>query len=626
MILLIGLPLILVYGLILGLNYMSGKQAAVSQMKSYLAELTAHQAARLDSKFLQISTGPRDLARILPLLPINNPEDIYQLLEHYLTKKPDIYGMSISFAPYQSATGLELFAPYVYREEGDFQRLNLKDSYDYQHQDFYQIPALLSRPYWTEPYFDAGVGNALMITYSVPVFRDDSLLGIITADVRIDELQEEMRKLKILAGYTFLISRHGTYIYHPLAEDIMRETIFSKAERYDFNEMRTFGREMIAGKSGVKPFNDPISGGRRWLVYSPLESTGWSFAAIVPEEEILVSVNRVMMHQALIMILGLMVILLIVSWVSYGITNPIRKLAGMSRQLAAGNLEVQLESIKGRDEIQEFAQAFNKMVVDLKHYITDLTSATRAKEAVESELRIARQIQESLLPRVFPPFPDRVEFELYARIIPAREVAGDFYDFFFLDRDNLALVIADVSGKGISAGLFMAVTRTLIKTVFQEGVSPAMALTRANQILCLENDACMFTTLFLGLYNVQNGEMIYANAGHNPPVVLTGTGQYQLLDKMSGIALGIADDFLYQETRVKLGYSDMIILYTDGVVEATSPQQELYGEDRLLRILIQGKDNKPRQIIESLEAEVQAFQQGNQFDDITIMILRRLNQ
>lgn len=276
----------------------------------------------------------------------------------------------------------------------------------------------------------------------------------------------------------------------------------------------------------------------------------------------------------------------------------------------------------GRDEIQELTFAFDGMVAELRRYIHELTMATKAKEAVESELRIARQIQESLLPRVFPPFPHRQEFSLWAANIPAKDVAGDFYDFFFIDETRLALIIADVSGKGIPAALFMAVTRTLMKTVCQKGVGPAEALQSANAILSEDNDACMFTTLFLAIYDVNTGRIDYANAGHNAPIIVSKDGQSRFIET-GNVPLGVVADYEFTESSTCLNIGDLFMLYTDGVTEATAPDGALYGEDRFVEILAQDASGTLMALSQQIEQELMIFQADHQEDDITMLFLRR---
>jgi sigma-B regulation protein RsbU (phosphoserine phosphatase) len=389
--------------------------------------------------------------------------------------------------------------------------------------------------------------------------------------------------------------------------------------------MREYGRDMIKGNQSVEPFSDPVGKIKQWMVYTPVKSCKWTLAAVIPERTILKLVYSRIFKQMWVMIIGYVVIMFSIIWAALNITNPIRKLMKMAEKLATGDLNVQMENIKGNDEIHELAMVFNKMVIDLKHYINDLTAATKARESVESELRIARHIQESLIPRIFPPFPNRSEFSLFARNIPAKEVAGDFYDFFFLDKDNLALIIADVSGKGVSASLFMAVTKTLIKAKANYVDSPETIMSQVNFDLCQENDAAMFVTTFMAVLNVKTGDFEYCNAGHNNPYLIKENGEITQLENTAGMALGIMDDCEYTSRKIKLHKNDLIYLYTDGVNEAMDIDGNEFTYARMEEFMKSMVNSSPRETIEITMKSVKEFTKDTeQSDDITIMALRYL--
>ena len=316
----------------------------------------------------------------------------------------------------------------------------------------------------------------------------------------------------------------------------------------------------------------------------------------------------------------LMIVLLVVA---VQITKPIERLAQAVRRMAQGDLDARVD-IKSRDEIGEFAQAFNGMLDDLKKHIDALTRETAAREAVESELRVARSIQASLLPRVFPPYPDREEFDLHALNISAKEVAGDFFDYFFVNKDVLAIVMADVSGKGVPAALFMAVTRTLIKNLATSDLPPRDVIIRANRILLEDNDRGMFVTLFLGYYDTRTGELTYVNAGHNPPYRVSASGALECFGKASGPPLGVFDLLSYEEQRITLDIGELLVLYTDGVTEAQAPNGEMLEEEGLEELLKANASQPVGKVCAVIVERVEEFQEGILHDDVTILALRRL--
>jgi sigma-B regulation protein RsbU (phosphoserine phosphatase) len=243
---------------------------------------------------------------------------------------------------------------------------------------------------------------------------------------------------------------------------------------------------------------------------------------------------------------------------------------------------------------------------------------------IRHELDIASQIQQSILPRTFPPFPDRKDFDLFAAMIPAREVGGDFYDFFLIDNDRLGFVIGDVSGKGVPAALFMAVSRTLLRSTAMTGTPPGQCLQRVNSLLCVENSSEMFVSLFYGVLNTQTGEIEYANGGHNPPYILRGNGAVEALPNTGGMVLGAIDVAQYRGATVTLAHGDTIVLYTDGVTEAMDTAGNLFSDQRLQTLLALVNHASPEEIVRTMVDEVNTYASGApQSDDITALVVRR---
>jgi sigma-B regulation protein RsbU (phosphoserine phosphatase) len=244
------------------------------------------------------------------------------------------------------------------------------------------------------------------------------------------------------------------------------------------------------------------------------------------------------------------------------------------------------------------------------------------KERMQQELNVGRDIQMSMLPMEFPPFPDRSEFSIHALLQPAREVGGDFYDFFFVSDDEICLVLGDVSGKGVPAALFMAVTKTMIKTRAADDLSPASIVTRVNEELSADNPACMFVTLFVAIANVRSGEIRFTNAGHNPPYILRSDRSLDCLDQRHGPIIGAVEGVAFREDQVQIGEQDTLLLFTDGVTEAMDTAEQLYSEDRLEEFL-KISDNTPEKLTSDVLQAVEKFATGaEQADDITMLAFR----
>lgn len=271
------------------------------------------------------------------------------------------------------------------------------------------------------------------------------------------------------------------------------------------------------------------------------------------------------------------------------------------------------------DEIEELADAFRFMSVKLRKYIDNLSHITAEKERISAELDVATRIQADMLPSIFPAFPDRNDFDIYATMLPAKEVGGDFYDFFIVDDDHLALVVADVSGKGVPAALFMMISKILLKNAVLTGASPKQVLEMVNNQLYENNKEDMFVTVWLGILKLSTGELTHASAGHENPLWLH-EGEWSYVKERHGFVLAGMENMRYKEFQLTLSPGDAIFQYTDGVTEATNVQSELFGEKRLLATIGADVARTPSQLLFAVKADIDAFvAEAPQFDDITML-------
>lgn len=286
------------------------------------------------------------------------------------------------------------------------------------------------------------------------------------------------------------------------------------------------------------------------------------------------------------------------------------------------DLENVAVDIHSGDEFEDLAQAFQYMAVELSEYIKNLTEVTAEKERIGAELDVAAQIQSSMLPCIFPAFPDKKEIDIYATMDPAKEVGGDFYDFFMVDDKHLAIVMADVSGKGVPAALFMVIGKTLIKDHTQPGKPLGEVFSDVNNLLCDSNSEGLFITAFEGVLDLETGEFSYVNAGHEPPYVCRAGEGYEPYKVRPGFILAGMEDMKYKEGSLMMQAGDRIFLYTDGVTEATDSENQLYGSGRLRHILNRNKDKTPKDLLPEIKADVERFVgEAPQFDDITMLCL-----
>lgn len=338
----------------------------------------------------------------------------------------------------------------------------------------------------------------------------------------------------------------------------------------------------------------------------------------------------VVQQQLLFAVIFLLAALAAVSF-TRRIARPISLLAGYTRNLSARdfseevNIPPQLQKTAeaSGDEVGQLTRAYIEMEQTLRRYLEDLKRTTATKQRIESELNIAHDIQMSLVPRTFPAYPEQPEFDLHASLVPAREVGGDFYDFFFVDANRLCIAIADVSDKGVPASLFMALTRTLLRTVGRDpDTDPAAIMARMNEDISSDNDSCMFVTAFCGFLDIRSGVLSYCNAGHDPPLLLRD-GEVELLPSTAGVALGMSEQARYSLDEVQLQPDDLLFLYTDGITEAMDPEGQAYGRERLMNLLrLQAGQHACDALLNRVVAAVREHaRDAAQSDDMTLLAL-----
>ena len=398
---------------------------------------------------------------------------------------------------------------------------------------------------------------------------------------------------------------------------IVDEALNIVSNRYG-NEGRKLGDTGVRidrGQIGEnEPFFADVYGEPCYCMYKITE--GYLILAVMPRSEAALSRNvAVGVTVAMQTIVFLALFVLIFLLVKRLVVNNIARINVSLSAITEGNLDTVVD-VRSHMEFEELSDDINATVDTLKRYIAD------AAARIDAELAVAKAIQHSALPSVFPPYPNRKEFDIWASMFTAKEVGGDFYDFYFVDEDTLAFLIADVSGKGIPAAMFMMQSKALLKSCAESGMDVNDVFTAANEKLCEGNDANMFVTAWMGFLNVKTGMLTFANAGHNPPLLRGADGSFAYLRSRAGFVLAGMEGIRYRKNELQLQPGDTLYLYTDGVTEAINVDQELFGEDRLLEALNRDAGADPQRICDGVKAEVDVFAgEAEQFDDITMLCI-----
>jgi len=647
--------------------------ALEKQAREQLLTTAIGQAAISDSLFEKVESETSLVASYMTDL-WEKPTDFPGGRTYFQDEQPDtIYTASVSVmapdvAPSSVSADLRLlsnldrvFIPvfqtdrnltqiYVGTESGVIQvypwTTSFPSDFDARQREWYTRAKQARTPGWTNTMIDAVSGKPKVTCYR-PVFDDKrKLIGVVGADVTAETINQKIIGTQIgKNGYAFLIDGKGNLIAHPRMQGLAGkwdEAFYTGNLLNAKNtELARIAAEMVDGMAGVEKCT--LDGTDKFIAYAPITTTGWSIGIAMPIDEIVapvqstreridtatsdfsVKINRQITDMLTILILTSAGIILAVAGIAYylarRITRPIIALDQGVHIIGQGNLDHKLVVTTG-DEIQDLAGAFNKMTGDLKVYIRNLQETTSAKERIESELRVATEIQTSMLPRLFPPFPDRKEFDLYATMQPARQVGGDFYDFFFISPTKLCLIIGDVCGKGIPAALFMAISKTLLRTEALHEPSPDRVLFDVNNILYPDNEASMFFTGLCAVLDTETGELTIANGGHNPPLLCPAGGEFQYINLPKGLVVGAMPDTAYLSNTYSMRPHDILVMYTDGVTEAMDGKDRLYSEARLLSCLNDLCGRSVSDIVHGVRADIETFIDGTeQSDDITMLVL-----
>jgi len=523
--------------------------------------------------------------------------------------------------------------------------------FDPRTYNWYRGAAASGGLYWTDVYEDHR-GRGPAITCAVPFYEGAAaarvLRGVARSTVMLSELSHIIDSAGVgSSGELFILNNNGIKIFSSDGVEIEQgEGGGISGENFlesPNQRLRSLALSMTLGASGMTELE--MNGVPVYAAYAPIQTLGWSLGVAVSVQEISASAfqienqiwritenttaaidRRILFLAVFIAVLLLLTVMGIAFFAvrfTQAITGPILALNGGVREVAGGNLEREVV-VKTGDELEQLAVSFNMMTAQLRKHIEEIARATAERQRIDTELEIATRIQMGMLPNDFPPFRGRAnEFDLYAQVHPAKEVGGDFYDFFFVDDDHFAVIVADVSGKGIPAALFMAITKTIIKNHLQSGEAPALALEIINHQLCDNNIMDMFVTVWLCILEISSNRLTFVNAGHNQPLVRRKGQGFTFLVSPPDLPLAGMDDTRYHSREMQLESGDMLFLYTDGIVEAADLNGALYGKERLRSFLNANAALPVNAMLPCLRADIAAFAgAAEQSDDITMLAIR----
>ena len=520
-------------------------------------------------------------------------------------------------------------------------------SYDARERFWYKQAVEAGGLVFSDLEVDANTGE-LSVVCAMPVYAPDGeVAAVVGSDLFLHAMEETVQGFVSDGGYVWIVNQNGHVIYSPNS-DLLRLNESKNApdlRESENTELAALVRDAMAGKTDVSVLN--VNEHAYYMLGVPIETVGWTLFSAFPKDTVdqvestLIGTyeqitedarssywqkNKESMISSVILMLLLTVAAAAVAlFLGKRITKPLNTITERIAALKGENLEFKMEdTYRTGDEIEVLAESFADLSHRTVEYMDQVKTATAEKERISTELHMAKRIQESMLPHLFPPFPDRKEFDLYATMDPARDVGGDFYDFFLVDPDHLCMVMADVSGKGIPAALFMMISKTILQNCAMLGKSAGTVLEKTNEALCSNNQTEMFVTVWIGILEISTGKMTCSNAGHEYPVMYTreGDGAFSLIKDRHGFVIGGMECTKYKEYELQMKPGDKLFVYTDGVPEATDCSGKMFTTEQMVQTLNTVKDGSPEEVLATVQEAVGEFVgEAEQFDDLTMLCL-----
>jgi sigma-B regulation protein RsbU (phosphoserine phosphatase) len=628
MILWIGLPTLVVYVAVLGAALLHLRARALEQVNSEMTRLANQVAARFDAAFREAAAVAATTARFMEHAPPPDVEQIYAQLEANTLSNPAIYGAAMAFEPPAPAAAHDLVCPYVHRTDEGLARLNIgRDVYDW-HSDprwqWWHLPRKARHGTWCDPYFDEGAGDVLMVTYSEPFRRDGKFAGVNTVDIMLPTLKQSLGD-GILGDLDFIIvTKSGMFVFSPNVKDIMKRTIFDEAAALGRPELADLGQRLVAGESGVMAVDGWHTNERQLVFHAPIKSTGWSLAARMPEREAFASADAQARIATLALGGALALIIGCILLASSRITRPIVQLRAKVQEITAGRLEARIDEVTSRDEIGDLAHSFNQMTADLRENLERLAQEHAAREKLERDLDLAREIQRGLLPRSTPSIPG---FSMAGWNLAADQTGGDYFDWLALEDRRVVFTLADVAGHGIGPALLVSVCRAYMRASASSiNVQLADAVRRVNDLMHDDMPDGRFITAAVGILDPTRSEVTLVSAGQAPLLFYQARAGSVTQWDADNLPLGVVPGMTVGPPRViPFESGDMLVLVTDGFFEWNSVNGERFGTRGLREFVSRHHALAPEAFIQRLHEEyVTSTSDAAQADDLTAVVLKKL--
>ena len=620
----ISSTVLIIYTFVFGYNYFESRR----QISAY-AGMHCRRVAESTANLIESTMHESERAAIdsIPVL-LHNINDIalIKTLIEMIVRQHEIFQGAILITEDSGKRGI-LSEIHIHRSPRGIERIHTdilkKDS---PYLKLYETARKSKKPFWSNPMLEPELDYP-EIVFTMPIFSKQGsgnmFEGVFLIEVSLLNIAEIVSNIKVFnTGYCFIISGDGTFIAHPFTERIARGTIFQLAKEFHNPSVADIGTHMVRGETGFSVFDSIVLKESSFIYYVPVLEYNWSLAVLCAQSDMLSGMMTLSRNLIVLALGGLLILFIFVAFIAGRITRPLRSLSVAAYAIGKGNLDYHIPRINTKDEVGVLTNVFSDMKESLKNHIAILTETTAAKERIERELQIAHDVQMSILP-MLDSIPKSSEFDLFAFMSPAREVGGDMYDFFMTDENSLWLIIGDVSGKGIPAAFYMALTKTMLHMSALSNSTPGEVMTIVNNEICRNNPYSMFVTIFVARLNIKTGVILYSNAGHNPPAIVRKNDKLLLMDERIGPACGLTHGIKYGTRRSRLLRGDTLFMFTDGVTESINTGGCLFTEERLNEVLVNAAELNPREIISRIKQIIEDFAKDMpQNDDISMLAVK----
>ena len=578
---------------------------------------------------------------------LDRPDAMSRITERMVRLNPNIRSCGISFVEGYYPQKGRAYCPYTLRNDSSEVEVRnpVTKNNNYLETEWFKQAIAADSGYWSKPFADGFDKKTPLVAYMVPIHdRERRTVAILGVDLSLEWLNDYMGNadgslldyqddgfsLSVVFGstYLFIIDKDGTYIMYPDKERILKENYFTRAKETPDTLDDYLGHQMVANRVGVFHKDDEeneliLNGESSYAFYQPMSNTDWSIALVIPWFGVNMWAIGLTIALVFFMVVGLLVTFFVSSRMVRHATKPLKQLASSAGAVAQGRFDAPLPNIRHNDEIRLLRDSFENMQHSLSDYVEQLQATTAQKASIESELKIAHDIQMSMLPKTFPPFPERQDIDVFGKLTPARAVGGDLFDFYIRD-EKLLFCIGDVSGKGVPASLLMAVTRSLFRNISSYTSEPNQIVIALNSVMAEDNETSMFVTLFVGVLDLASHELRYCNAGHDAPLLIGHDVRPLPCD--ANLPVGVMSGWEFTQQTTTIAPGTIIFLFTDGLNEAENADHDQFGDNRILSVahaIAAEGCCRPDEVIDRMGAYVHNFvADAEQSDDLTMLAVQ----